>query len=477
MPQFSIDERIANWLLWLTQLWAPRSSDNSYLEGAFAPVHEEHEFTDLKVTGEIPDELNGLYARIGPNPIEVPNPAIHHWFIGDGMVHGLRLGEGGAQWYRNRWVGTDGVQKHLGKPELPGLRKGGTRVVNTNVIGHAGRVWALVEAGNLPVEMTAELESVRHGLFDSDERLSFTAHPHCDPATGELHAICYDALKIDRIYYLVIDRQGQLTRRVDIPVKHGPMVHDCAVTAKQTVVLDLPVTFSILTMLKGTTFPYHWNKRHPARVGLLGRNAEASEIRWFNVEPCYVFHTSNAYDRDDGAVVVDVIVHATMFDRSRVGPDSDRITLERWVLDPQKSDVQRQVISELHQEFPRFDERLATQPYRYTYSVGFESIHPNTPMPLYRHDMIEGGVMEHDFGPHKVCSEPVFIPRKSAGDETDGWVIASLYDLEKDLSSVAILNADDFAGEPQAIIDLPVRAPLGFHGNWIPSDIRPASGQ
>jgi carotenoid cleavage dioxygenase len=30
-----------------------------------------------------------------------------------------------------------------------------------------------------------------------------------------------------------------------------------------------------------------------------------------------------------------------------------------------------------------------------------------------------------------------------------------------------ILNAGDPAGEPEAIVHLPVRVPLGFHGNWI----------
>ena len=34
-----------------------------------------------------------------------------HWFFGDGMVHGIRLEDGKAKWYRNRYVGTDAVRQ------------------------------------------------------------------------------------------------------------------------------------------------------------------------------------------------------------------------------------------------------------------------------------------------------------------------------------------------------------------------------
>ena len=43
-------------------------SENPYLEGFLAPVHTEVTATDLKVTGRIPDHLDGRYLRNGPNP-------------------------------------------------------------------------------------------------------------------------------------------------------------------------------------------------------------------------------------------------------------------------------------------------------------------------------------------------------------------------------------------------------------------------
>jgi carotenoid cleavage oxygenase len=62
-----------------------------YLENEFAPLHEEFTLTDLDVVGTIPGNLNGRYQPYGPNPIGEIDPELYHWFIGDGMVHGIRI--------------------------------------------------------------------------------------------------------------------------------------------------------------------------------------------------------------------------------------------------------------------------------------------------------------------------------------------------------------------------------------------------
>jgi carotenoid cleavage dioxygenase len=445
----------------------PYSPANPYLEGAFAPVTTETTATRLAVRGSIPHELQGILTRIGPNPMQVPNPAIYHWFTGDGMVHGVRMRDGVAEWYRSRWVGTDSVNQRLGRPPAPGPRHGVSDAVNTNLIGHAGGLWALVEAGAVPVELDRELNTVRHSYFASALSRAFTAHPHRDPRTGELHAICYDSLSRNKVRYVVVDAQGIVVRDVAIPVRHGPMIHDCAITAGHVLIFDLPITFSFGALLHGATFPYQWNERHPARVGLLPRIGSAAELRWLEVEPCQIFHTANARELDDGSIVVDAVVYQRVFDRSRQGLETSQTRLERWHLDPARGSVERKVFSECKQEFPRYDERRTTQDYRYAYTIGIDVEHIR-PQPLYRHDLETGRVLRHDFGPHHVPSEAVFIPRAADGAEDDGWLLSYVFDTEADRSSVVILNAPDVEGEPQAVIELPVRVPLTFHGNWIP---------
>ena len=82
---------------------------NAYIQDNYAPIQQEHTCTDLPVTGEIPAHLDGRYLRNGPNPISEIDPATYSWFMGDGMVHGIRLRDGKAEWYRNRWVRSPNV--------------------------------------------------------------------------------------------------------------------------------------------------------------------------------------------------------------------------------------------------------------------------------------------------------------------------------------------------------------------------------
>ena len=168
----------------------PRVAAHPFLTGIHQPMTEEKTLSELAVTGTIPPELDGRYVRIGPNPI-APDPASYHWFIGDGMVHGVRIKDGKALWYKNRWTRSDGVTAALGEPPIPGPRAFRGQTVNTNVLGHAGKIWALVEAGNFPIELSDELASVAFNPFEGTLAGSFSAHPHLDPDTGEMHAICY----------------------------------------------------------------------------------------------------------------------------------------------------------------------------------------------------------------------------------------------------------------------------------------------
>jgi 8'-apo-carotenoid 13,14-cleaving dioxygenase len=317
------------------------------------------------------------------------------------------------------------------------------------------------------VELDRELNTLRHSYFASPLSCAYSAHPHRDPQSGELHAICYDSLSRNKVRYVVVDQQGAVIRDVAIPVRHGPMIHDCAITAKHVLIFDLPITFSFGALLHGATFPYRWNQRHPARVGLLSRTGQLSGLRWFEVEPCQVFHTVNAQELDDGSVLLDAVVYHRAFDRSRQGLETSQTRLERWRLDAADGRVKRQVFSDCKQEFPRCDERRTTHSYRYAYTVGIDVEHMG-PQPVYRHDLETGHVLTHDLGPHGVPSEAVFIPRSADAAEDDGWLVSYVYDMEADRSSVVILNGRDFDGEPEATIELPVRVPLTFHGNWIP---------
>jgi carotenoid cleavage dioxygenase-like enzyme len=133
---------------------------NRFLEGSFAPVTEEITAFDLPVTGQVPAGLSGRYLRNGPNPLGLDDPQ-YHWFLGAGMVHGVRLRDGKAEWYRNRWVRSKAVAVAHGQ-QWPGgpVHENMDFAANTHIIAHGGRTLATVEAGPLPYEMSEELDTI-----------------------------------------------------------------------------------------------------------------------------------------------------------------------------------------------------------------------------------------------------------------------------------------------------------------------------
>jgi len=447
------------------------AAPHPFLTGLHAPMTRELTIGDLPVSGTIPAALDGRYLRIGPNPIHA-DPASYHWFVGEGMVHGLRIEGGRARWYRNRWVRCAEVTAALDEPRTPGPRHGGFDNVNTNIIGHAGRTLALVEAGSFPLEIGETLESVRYSDFGGTLRGSFTAHPHLDPLTGELHAIAYDAHDQETVRHIVVTPDGQVRREEPVRVKHGPMIHDCALTARFVLILDLPVTFSMRALVGGAPLPYRWNPGHRARLGLLPREGRGGDVIWCDVDPAYVFHVANAYDLPDGRVILDVVAHDRMFAESTQGPDSRRSAFERWTIDPARRVVERRIVDDHPQEFPRPDERRFGQPYRYAYTMAltgngdpsFDPAHH-----LIKHDLEAGTRHIHDFGPDRVPGEFVFVPARRDAAEDEGWLMGLVIDRRRETTDLAILDARNFEGEPVASVRLPHRVPPGFHGNWVPA--------
>ncbi|ANY20616.1 Carotenoid cleavage oxygenase [Tsuneonella dongtanensis] len=443
------------------------SDDSAFMRGIHTPMAEELTIADLEITGAIPPQLDGRYVRIGPNPHFAGGKG-HHWFVGDGMVHGVKLRGGKAEWYRNRYIRSRALEQTSGLAAAPGPRRGMSDTVNTNVIGFGGQTLAMVEAGSYPAILSEELETVSFSDFGGGLAGSFTAHPHEDPLTGEFHAICYDAANPSRITHVALDKHGKVLRELPIPVEHGPSIHDCTITQNYVVIFDLPVTFSMKALLAGHKFPYRWNRDHTARVGLLRRDGDASDVTWHEVDPCYVFHVANSYEDEAGRVVIDCCAYETMFDGDMEGPFGRPLGLERWTVDPTGGRVERTSIDPTPQEFPRPDERFFAQPYRYAWVVGLPDAGSEeffAAAPLIRHDLSTGARTTRSFGENAVPGEFVFVPRNADAPEGDGWLIGYVIDRASQTTDLAILDAETM--EDVARVHIPHVVPPGFHGNWI----------
>lgn len=449
-------------------------ADNRYLRGAFAPVTGETSATELEVHGELPPVLSGTYVRNGPNPATTPR-AMSHWFLGDGMLHGVRIEGGRARWYRNRYMRTHKLATEAGFDEAERPETVNPfNPANTSVVAHAGRRFALCEAG-LPFEFGPQLESVGPWDYGGAVTAAMVAHPKIDPSSGELLSVGYSAME-PFLTFFRIGADGVVRRSFPIDMPRSVMVHDCAVTERFLAVYDMPVCFDP-QLLARPTFPYRWDPDASARIGLVPRDAAGGdEVKWFEVDAGYVFHTVNSYDRPDGTVVIDAMRYPEVFQdmdgATRFGPLSGCLPQRyRYTIEPVTGEVTEDVVDDRPNEFPRVDERFTGSEYRYAFGVGLEGSGPGG-------DVSFTGVVSHDLdtgahsiwvpGPGRTPCETTFVPAGDAAAEGDGWLIGFVNDETAAQAELVVLSATDVAAGPVASVRIPARVPLGFHGTWFP---------
>jgi len=450
------------------------ATENAYLVGNFAPVRDEVTANDLPVTGSIPPQLAGRYLRNGPNPIVDPDPAMYHWFTGDGMLHAVELRAGKAVSYRNRWTRTDRAVEALDEDPIPGQPDdvfiGGSSSANTHVVAHAGKILALVEVC-LPTEVRPDLSTAGRYDFGGKLHSSMTAHPKIDPATGEMLFFGYDITGPPFLRFHVVEGDGNLVRSEDIDIQGPAMVHDFAITERNVVFFDLPVVFD-LNLVGKRPFPFEWRPDYGARVGVMPRDGGNADVRWLDVDLCYVYHPLNAYDEGD-RVVVDVVRHQTMFADDLYGPGDALPTLDRWTIDTSNGGkVIEERLDDHPQELPRVDERLVGRPHRYGYAPTFSLGDAGGVQfgGLLKHDLHAGTTLERNFDAGQSAGEAVFVPASPDAGEDEGFVLSLVHDTGRDASDLVILDATDFTGPEVARVHLPQRVPYGFHGWWAADD-------
>jgi carotenoid cleavage dioxygenase len=436
-----------------------------YLTAHYEPVPDEHTAHDLTVRGTIPPELNGRYFRNGHNP--KPGDIPTHWFKGAGMIHGLRLREGKAEWYRNRWVKTPALDG------APYVRDDGSidltaSVAGTHVIEHAGRILALQEA-NLPFRLTPELETVGPYDFGGKLTTAMTAHPKEDPVTGELHFFGYSPIAPHLIYY-VASAGGEIVHQQVVDGAGPSLMHDFAITENNVVWLDMSVVFD---PAETSGIPYRWSDTYQPRLGVLPR--AGGPVTWHDVEPGALLHVANAHE-DGGRVVVE----GPRFDRSAwetgwkwwigapghpFSPNGGALQ-HRYVLDPATGRATESMMDSLITDFPTINENYVGRRNRYSYAVAF----PGSGLDgigIVKYDNETGERALAPTGAGRIPGEAVFVPAAGASAEDDGYLLTIVGDAATRTSELLILDARDFTAHPVAAVSLPHRVPGGIHGSWI----------
>jgi carotenoid cleavage dioxygenase-like enzyme len=445
-----------------------------FLLGAFAPVFKETTATRLEVDGHIPEELDGLFTQIGPNPLRPPRHTDvdrYQWFAQDGMVSGVRLRGGRAEWFHNRWIRSTRATRALHERRTPGRRHFPIGTVHTNVISHAGMLLALVETGCAAVQLDPDLGTVRYTDLGGALPHGASAHPKFDPGTGELHAVVYSPLRT-WAEYRILSRDGALVSARRFPLAGRPMLHDIALTAHHAVLFDLPVRFHVADAVRGR-FPYGWDEKHQSRIGVVPRHGPA-RVRWFPIEPCFLFHTVDAVETGD-TITIRAIRYRRLFESGAADPLTQAGQLWSWTIDLKSGVTTERQLDDHLQELPRINPDHVAGAARFHYSItaGTARLDSHSPESLLKYDAHTGLTVIRRPALRSTPSEAVFIPRPlTAGAhhaEDDGWLLHFTFDQDTGTSRLIILDAGPFTDDPVAVVHLPVKVPFGFHSSWIPA--------
>ncbi|HHL3494124.1 TPA: carotenoid oxygenase family protein [Legionella pneumophila] len=454
--------------------------NNPFLQHNFAPITQELEVSNLSVTGLLPKDLLGIYVRNGPNPL-FPPFSYTYPFDGDGMLHALYFKEGQVT-YKNRFVNTTQLQveRRFGKAiyggvELPFIRdakllkptdpsmpvKIGRFI---HVIRHADRYLALHEATSA-YEIDAQLNTLGEwNPSNAAEAIALNAHTRLDPQTGELFTIAYGSESI--ITYHVFNKKGKLTKQGIINVQHNYMVHDFVITHHYVVIFLCPVIVDFMAKMKGKHFAT-WEPQFPTRIAVLSRAHLDQEIIWINSEAFFCFHFANAYE-DKQEIIVDYVRYP---DFMMATADLKPAFLYRTTLNLLQKTAHHQQLDDRNVEFPRINDHYTGNQHRYIYTPAcFDSASASSDIyhALIKYDLNTNSSIVHDFGQDIEIGEAVYVPANQAKQEDEGYLMLFTYHKTTKESLFVILDAQNFAASPLAIIKLPQRVPHGLHGSWFP---------
>ncbi|MEZ5375002.1 MAG: carotenoid oxygenase family protein [Acidimicrobiales bacterium] len=471
----------------------PPGDQHPYRSGPWRPQVNEYDAWDLDVVGNIPDDLAGVYLRNTETALMEPIKR-YHPFDGDSLMHSISF-EGGEARYASRFVRTDGflAEQEAGRSLWAGITEHPSNAIadhgwgartmmkdnaSTDVIVHGGVALAsFYQCGELyrldPRTLDDLGKTTWNGWFPPE---GVSAHPKLDEHTGELLFFNYSVEK-PYMHYGVVNRAGELVTYVDIPLPGPRLPHDMAFTENWSILNDLPLFWDPQALADGY-YSNTFDRDRPSRFALIPRHGTTDDIRWFEADPTFVLHWTNAYEDGDEVVLDGFFQHnptargVARFPGELKGFETlDMNVLDarahRWRFNLATGECREESMSDTCCEFPMVNGRHAGRRHRYSYNAtcarglfAFDG--------LIKHDLDTGDEVRVPMEPGVFVSETVMAPRLGSTAEDDGYLITFTVDMNRDLSECLVLDAADPASEPVARIRLPERISSGTHSTWAP---------
>ncbi|MDV3220452.1 carotenoid oxygenase family protein [Intrasporangium sp.] len=457
---------------------------NPYLDGPYAPRHDEVTVSDLPVLeGALPRDLDGVYVRNGPNP-QFPPLGRYHWFDGDGMLHAVHF-ENGRATYRNRYVRTKELEAERAAgtalwrgviepwDDNPAGDRREKNAANTDVIFHHGNLLATWYRAGKPYAIDPiSLETKGVDTFRGTLPCEVSAHAKVDERTEELMFFDY-GINAPYMRYGVADPAGEVTHFTGIEMPGPRLPHDMAITEHYSILMDLPLYNDPRAAAAGR-FKLFFDRELPSRFAVIPRYGRGDEVRWFEASPAYIYHVVNAWETGDEIVMVACRVAKPSPVTDRENPLAQLLaylrpeaTLHRYRFNLRTGACHEEPLDDVNTEFPAIHQGTMGFPSRWSYQM---RLSVDTTMlfdAVMKYDVLTGAKETKTFGPGLFGSELTVVPRPGATSEDDAWLTMFAYNSETQKSEVWVYDAADVMAGPVCRLGLPVRVPLGFHATWV----------
>ena len=471
-----------------TDLSALSPSDSPYLKGGYASVLHEITAPELVVQGELPRDLSGVFVRTGSNPRFHP-VGHYHFFDGDGMLHAVHFEEGRAS-YRNRWVRTEGLAAEqaagralwTGILEHPDYRRPDgpyKDTANTDLVFHAGQLMALWWlSGKAHVVRLPDLETLGTQTWQGRLSRSISAHAKVEPRTGEMVFFDY-APRPPFLTFGVVSAAGELVHHAPVELPGPRLQHDIGITEHFTLLFDMSLQPDAGRRQAGQ-MPLSMARDRASRIGVVPRFGSNDDIRWFEVEPFFMYHVINAWEEGDTIVLLGCrIANPLVGDPGnprfeKAVPELGNLRIEplfhRWRLDLATGQAREERLDDVVTEFPRMNDAFLGQRSRYSYHPRLAPTLTFLFDGLIRYDVEGGATVVHDYPQGWYGGEVSFAPRAGgSGAEDEGYLLTFVQEEATGRSELHVLDAADLAAPARARLAIPQRVPTGYPTRWVPT--------
>ncbi|MFN7134825.1 MAG: carotenoid oxygenase family protein, partial [Myxococcales bacterium] len=432
-------------------------------ERLFLDAPESLHETGCAIEGALPEGLEGTLYRNGPGIQRAGSDALH-LLDGYGLVGAATLGPGGARfaarhvetpiWKRERSAGRQLARRaftnrpgrwsnlfnlSIGNGAAHDVYRWGEKLLATDNPGHFE-----LDALTLDTTGRTPLEHLKATGLDN-----LAPMPRADPVAGTLvtYAIRPGPLG-DTLTFVELKPDWTEARRVSRPLgAKGVVLHDLAFTPSCYVAVELG-RLSVGRALWGEASLFQslgFGPDGALRVWVLPRDGSGSARPIRLPKGQQGFHLFNAFDREDGALVVDLVLYDAWVDFDvlhppgprRRGMDAAARVLPRPVRcvaapGAQEFEVQR---FEAIGEAPAIHPGRAGQRSRYGwFAAPGERGDEDVPGAYFlfhgvgRLDFETGAQQVWSAGPRAFCPAPSFAPRPGGTDEEDGWLLPYVSD-------------------------------------------------